>query len=332
MARTPNKHFSSHTGTSIDDAVSKIKSLQTFKKNNWEATSNPAITTNYLFGYKRGSFWYNSTGPYLFICDDPGSLASPDASWTNITTTSIPGAHGATHTDGTDDIQDATTGQKGLMTSAQATTLGTAIQAVDFNAYTILFADTDDTPAPLTISASTFVGRKASGGISSVTATEARTILNVENGATADQTDSEIETAYNNQVAQVTTTQKDESSDTTVRRFSPKDIADIAGTGDNIITDSTTARTLALTDSTRHIEMTNSSSITVTIPLNATVPLHIGFQCEIEQANVGVITFAPEGATVLHSKDSSLSSNGQYGSVMLKKKDTDTWLITGDLA
>lgn len=48
-----------------------------------------------------------------------------------------------------------------------------------FNAYTILYADTDDTPAPLTVGASTFVGRKASGGIVALTASEAKTILGI---------------------------------------------------------------------------------------------------------------------------------------------------------
>lgn len=41
------------------------------------------------------------------------------------------------------------------------------------------------TPAPLTVGASTFVGRKASGGVSAMTAAEARVILNIADGATA---------------------------------------------------------------------------------------------------------------------------------------------------
>ncbi len=52
----------------------------------------------------------------------------------------------------------------------------------------------------------------------------------IEDNATADQTDSEIETAYNNQVAQVSTGEKTAGTATGVRRFSPKDIADMAGT------------------------------------------------------------------------------------------------------
>ena len=60
-----------------------------------------------------------------------------------------------------------------------------AVMEADFNAFTVLAADTDDTPAALTVAASTIVGRKATGGIVALTAAETRTIINVENGATA---------------------------------------------------------------------------------------------------------------------------------------------------
>lgn len=45
-----------------------------------------------------------------------------------------------------------------------------------FDAYSMLYADTDNTPAALTVGASTLVGRKASGGISALTPAE---IINV---------------------------------------------------------------------------------------------------------------------------------------------------------
>lgn len=67
-----------------------------------------------------------------------------------------------------------------------------AINATDYNASTILAADADDTPLPLTIPASTLVGRQAAGGIDALTAAEVRTLLGIEAGATADQTAAEI--------------------------------------------------------------------------------------------------------------------------------------------
>ncbi len=57
--------------------------------------------------------------------------------------------------------------------------LATAI----FDANTILAADTDDTPAAVTIGASELVGRTAAGSIAGLAATLVRTILNVADGA-----------------------------------------------------------------------------------------------------------------------------------------------------
>lgn len=46
-----------------------------------------------------------------------------------------------------------------------------------FDAYSILYADTDNTPVALTVAASRFVGRKAAGGIAAMTVAEAKTLL-----------------------------------------------------------------------------------------------------------------------------------------------------------
>lgn len=61
-----------------------------------------------------------------------------------------------------------------------------------FDANTILAANTDNTPAALTVPASRIIGRAASGNIAALTAAQIRTLLSVENGATADQTEAEI--------------------------------------------------------------------------------------------------------------------------------------------
>lgn len=54
-----------------------------------------------------------------------------------------------------------------------------------YDANSILIATSDNTPIALTVGASTIVGRKATGDIVALTATETRTILNVADGATA---------------------------------------------------------------------------------------------------------------------------------------------------
>jgi len=58
-----------------------------------------------------------------------------------------------------------------------------AVMESDFDAQTILLAVADDTPLPITIAASSFVGRKAAGDAGTMTVAEALTLLNVEAGA-----------------------------------------------------------------------------------------------------------------------------------------------------
>ncbi len=61
-----------------------------------------------------------------------------------------------------------------------------------FDANTILYATTDDTPAALTVAASRIVGRASSGAIAALTAAQVLTLIGVESGATADQTEADI--------------------------------------------------------------------------------------------------------------------------------------------
>lgn len=60
-----------------------------------------------------------------------------------------------------------------------------AVMETDYNAHTILAATADDTPAALTVGEQTLVGRITEGNIAALSATQVRTLLNVEDGATA---------------------------------------------------------------------------------------------------------------------------------------------------
>jgi len=55
----------------------------------------------------------------------------------------------------------------------------------EFSAQSILAAVTDNTPAALTVAEQTLVGRITAGNIDDLSATQVRTLLNVEDGATA---------------------------------------------------------------------------------------------------------------------------------------------------
>jgi len=112
----------------------------------------------------------------------------------------IPKTHKSSHTDGTDDIQSATAAQKGLATATQITKLdgiealadvtdtanvdaAGAVMDTDFNAQTIMIAVADDTPVATVVPAGNMVGRLTAGNLDSLTATQVRTLLNVDDGA-----------------------------------------------------------------------------------------------------------------------------------------------------
>ena len=63
-----------------------------------------------------------------------------------------------------------------------------------------------------------------SGGAEELSAATVRTLINVEDGSTADQSDSEIETAYNNQVAVASQVEAEAGTITDVKRFTPERI------------------------------------------------------------------------------------------------------------
>src|SRR3990167_5056217 len=84
-----------------------------------------------------------------------------------------------------------TGGEITALTPAQVRTLldvpttGATIEATDYDAQTVLVAVADNTPLPVVVADSQFVGRPAGGNLGVISAAQARTVLNVENGADA---------------------------------------------------------------------------------------------------------------------------------------------------
>lgn len=78
---------------------------------------------------------------------------------------------------------------------ALVTADGTKVASSLYDANSILAATTDNTPAAVTVAEGTIVGRAAGGNIDDLSATQVRTILNVEDGSEANQTAAEIMTA-----------------------------------------------------------------------------------------------------------------------------------------
>lgn len=92
---------------------------------------------------------------------------------------------------------------------------------------------------------------------------------------------------------------------------------------------------LVLSDSSKIIEISSTSSNTVTIPDNASVPFPNGTQITIIQTNTGQTTVVGASGVTLNCTPQSVANSGklrsQWSSLTLIKRDTNTWIAIGDL-
>lgn len=92
----------------------------------------------------------------------------------------------------------------------------------------------------------------------------------------------------------------------------------------------TSSYTLALSDSTNMVEMDSSSATTVTVPPNSSVAFTIGSTIDIFQKGTGQVTVAAgSGVTIYATPGNKLRA--QYSGATLIKRDTNTWILTGDI-
>lgn len=97
------------------------------------------------------------------------------------------------------------------------------------------------------------------------------------------------------------------------------------------VTESTQSRTLSSSDLYKVIEFTNGSSITVTIPNDASdTAFPIGSFVEIRQMGNGQITVSATGPATLVSADNQYKSRVIYSSIILEKRASNTWIMVGD--
>jgi hypothetical protein len=148
-----------------------------------------------------------------------------------------------------------------------------------------------------TMATASLLGRNtaATGNVEVLSKATALTLLNVADGATANSADATLLARANHTGTQLASTISD--FDTAVSNN-----AKLAGYSPiAIITESTTARSLALTDIGAYIRLTNAASCTITLPANATVawagetePPTIYFRV----AAAGIPTLSNAGVTV----------------------------------
>jgi len=93
-----------------------------------------------------------------------------------------------------------------------------------------------------------------------------------------------------------------------------------------------TSYTLQLSDAGQVVELSNSASITLTIPANGTVAFPANSIIELWAMGIGVVTVVPASGVTLRSPDSMVTLRTQYSSAVLRKRATDEWVLGGDLA
>lgn len=94
-----------------------------------------------------------------------------------------------------------------------------------------------------------------------------------------------------------------------------------------IITDSSTARTLAADDNGKVLYFTSSSAVTIT----TSAGLGAGFSCSCIQGGSGQLTLLQGAGTALVSYSSLLKSAGQYAMISLISPIANTFVAVGQL-
>lgn len=96
--------------------------------------------------------------------------------------------------------------------------------------------------------------------------------------------------------------------------------------------DVTSDYTITKSDVGKTLFVTSSSPVVITIPANSTTPFVVGQKIEIIRNGSGTVTISGESVSVIiNSKNSNKTIAAQYSGAVITKKDTNTWLLIGDL-
>jgi hypothetical protein len=92
-----------------------------------------------------------------------------------------------------------------------------------------------------------------------------------------------------------------------------------------------TTYTTVLADQGKIVELNNASAITLTVPTNASVAYPTGTQINLLQTGAGQVTIAGAGGVTVNATP-GLKLRAQWSSATLLKRNTDTWVLLGDLS
>lgn len=94
----------------------------------------------------------------------------------------------------------------------------------------------------------------------------------------------------------------------------------------------TDSYTLVLNDAGKVVEINAATSKTLTVPTNASVAFSVGTVIEVMRLGAGDVAIAASGGVTILSRASLLGIANQYGSVSLRKRGTNEWVLVGDLS
>lgn len=90
--------------------------------------------------------------------------------------------------------------------------------------------------------------------------------------------------------------------------------------------------TLVAADQGKIVQMNNGSANNLTVPLNSSVAFPVGTVIGVVQLGAGATTIvATGGVTINVDANFTLVLKAQYAVAILIKRDTDTWVLAGDL-
>jgi hypothetical protein len=93
----------------------------------------------------------------------------------------------------------------------------------------------------------------------------------------------------------------------------------------------TASYTLVLGDAGKMVTMTNASANNLTVPPNSSVAFPVNTRIDLIQYGAGQTTIVAGAGVTIFSSGSKLKLTGQYSGASLWKKDTNTWVLVGDI-
>lgn len=105
------------------------------------------------------------------------------------------------------------------------------------------------------------------------------------------------------------------------------DLASVTRTA-NTLTDS---YTLVLADAGKCVELNKATDVTLTVPTNASVAFPVGTVIEVAQIGAGEVTVSADIGVIVRAPADVVGA-GQYATASLRKRGTDEWVASGDLA